>query len=65
MDYGNNTYLEIKKAYQRESIMLGVLNALIVLILLSAFPKTAAPVEKTGFYLMGIYVAVIVMFVFF
>ena len=57
--------MEIKKAYQRESIMLGVLNALIVLILLSAFPKTEAPVEKTGFYLLGIYVAVIVIFVLF
>ncbi len=68
MDYGNNTYLEIKKAYQRERIMLGVLNALIVLMLFIGFPKTEAPVEKTGFYgfyLLGIYVAVIVIFVLF
>ena len=68
MDYGNNTYLEIKKTYQREHIMLGVLNALIVLMLFIGFPKTEVPVEKTvfyGFYLLGIYVAVIVIFVLF
>ena len=45
--------------------MIGVLNVLVVLILFSAFTKTAAPVEKTGFYLMEIYVAVIVFFILF
>ena len=63
MDYGNNTYLEIKKSYQRDSIMIAVLNAVIGVMFLSTFAKTKTPVDKYELYFMVMFGGVFVFFI--
>ena len=63
MDYGNNTYLEIKKSYQRDSIMLCVINVAIGLMFLNTLSKMKNPVDKIEYYFIGLFSAVCALFI--
>lgn len=63
MDPWENSYIKIKKLYQRETIMLCVLNILIGVVFLSAFRKAEPPADKAELYLMCVMGAIVALLV--